>query len=64
LFVRTNSEYYETAFPEITEFLNEIPSAKIYQHKKTLLLDIDVENRDETVEFLWQIKQTAQFVTE
>jgi transcription-repair coupling factor (superfamily II helicase) len=60
----TNSEYYETAFPEITEFLNEIPGAKIYQHRKTLLLDIDVENRDEAVEVLWRIKQTAQFVVE
>lgn len=52
-------EYYNTVFPAVAEFVNDIENATLFQDKKKLFLDLQLTNRDQAVETIWRIKQTA-----
>lgn len=53
-------EYYEIAFPEISEYLQEFDDVKLYQEKEKLYFRKEVEHRQEIIEVLWRIKKTVE----
>jgi transcription-repair coupling factor (superfamily II helicase) len=52
----SNTEYYDQAFPSISEFIKDINNAKLEQTRKSLLLNIPINTKDEAIEILWRIK--------
>ena len=58
----TLEDYYNKAFPAIAEFVADLHNAKLDQQKKKLFLELQLDNRDEAVEVIWRIKQTAALV--
>jgi transcription-repair coupling factor (superfamily II helicase) len=58
----TNAEYYEHAFPLITELIQDFEQAQLTQYKNKLMLKTKLKSRDEAVEILWKIKKTLEFV--
>ncbi len=59
-----NVEFYDEAFPIITDFLSEADGAKLEQKKKKLLMSVPISKRDEAVEKLWRIKQNLKAALE
>ncbi len=55
-----NREFYETAFPEISDVLQEYENTKVYQDGKRLLLKSEFENRNGIIEMFWQIKKALE----
>lgn len=58
----TNTEFYELAFPLLIDFLPEFENAKIVQNQDKLSLEVEIENRDEAVEFLWRVKKLFETI--
>ncbi len=56
----SNSDYYEKAFPNISEVLNDIRNSRFIQQKKRLILEIPISSRDNAIENLWKIKYAIE----
>lgn len=59
-----NREFYEKAFPEISDVLEDFEDAKVTQDGKRLLLRSSYENRNDIIELFWQIKKALEFAFE
>lgn len=55
-------EYYETVFPDISDFIREYESAKVYQKDAKLFVRMPYDNRDEIIEFMFRVKKTAEVI--
>ncbi len=60
----TAKEYYETTFPEISDYLQEFDDVKIYQEKEKLYFRKEIEHREEIIDILWRIKKTVEMTAE
>jgi transcription-repair coupling factor (superfamily II helicase) len=56
----SNTEYYQLAFPAIVEYIQQLNGARMVEKHKKLLLEIPLENRSQSVEIFWRIKQTLE----
>lgn len=57
---KSNTEYYQLAFPAIVEYIQQLSGARMVEKHKKLLLEIPLENRSQSVEIFWRIKQTLE----
>jgi transcription-repair coupling factor (superfamily II helicase) len=55
-------DYYEKAFPLVIDYITDLPNVKLNQTKKKLLLEADIESRDQVIEILWKIKKTIEYI--
>jgi transcription-repair coupling factor (superfamily II helicase) len=57
---KENEDFYSYAFPQIMEFIGNIPDAKLLQGKKKLTLEIPIKSNDEGVEIIWKLKTSLE----
>jgi transcription-repair coupling factor (superfamily II helicase) len=57
-------EFYEVAFPDISEYLQELDGARLYQDKSKLYFRMEYESRNEIVEIFWRIRKTVESILE
>ncbi len=53
-------EFYENIFPDIADYINELPETKLFQDKNKLLLKIIIGSREEAQSILWRIKTIVE----
>ena len=56
------NDYYEKAFPLVIDYVTDLPNVKLNQTKTKLLLEADIESKDQVIEILWKIKKTIEYV--
>lgn len=59
---KSNQLYYENFFPVITEFIQELPHARLTESRKSLMLETSIGSRDLAVELLWRLKKTLETI--
>lgn len=53
-------EFYESAFPVILDYMQQIENAKLLQKSDKLFLDIKIKNMDNAIEILWRLKKQLE----
>lgn len=54
----TDEDFYETAFPIIVDFINEIEKSAIKEIQNKAIIEIPVNKRNDAIEILWRLKRT------
>ena len=57
-----NTYYWDNIFQYVVDLINNYENAQLVQTSKGLNLDMNVQNIDEAIEFLWRIKMTVQAI--
>lgn len=60
----SNKIYYQIAFPEVAEYLQDIEDAKLREDRKKLILEKKISRRDEAIEIMWKIAKTVEMASE
>ncbi len=56
----SNDEFYNNAFPIISEFIINQNNAKIIEKNKKIAIEFDIDKRDKAVEILWRLKKNLE----
>ncbi|MEI6091056.1 MAG: transcription-repair coupling factor [bacterium] len=53
-------EFYDSAFPVVLDYIQQIENAKLVQKSEKLFLDIKIKNMDNAIEILWRLKKQLE----
>lgn len=55
-------EYYEDAFPQIIDYISALDGIKLNQTKSKLVLEYEMNKKEDAFEFLYKIKKTVELI--
>ena len=61
---RDFKDYYDVIFPHIIDYLNQTDGVSLRQSKDKVFLEIPLNKRDETLEYIWKIKKITELAGE
>jgi transcription-repair coupling factor (superfamily II helicase) len=53
-------DFYDSAFPVILDYIQQIDNAKLVQKSEKLFLDIKIKDMDNAIEILWRLKKQLE----
>jgi transcription-repair coupling factor (superfamily II helicase) len=57
---RDFKDYYDVVFPHIIDYLNQTEGVSLRQSKDKVFLEIPLNKRSDTLEYIWKIKKITE----